>query len=200
MYLPFEICIILTNVNHEKTNFVIIQQSIGAYRKAVDEIEQLKKELWSMMINPSTTNMEKIHIIKELHLLTKTYTLFLRDLPFISSLTKYYDPEFSDPNYKKLPEPQNPEANENNTIDNEDLIEQKVSERLNKIVNESGLFFENINKTDTCKPVNTNKNIDDDVMENMQAQLNDDPKYFDKLMNNKGYQESVRRIQDILEE
>ena len=64
---------------------------VGGYRKAVDEIEQYKKELWSIMTEPNATNIEKLQITRELHNLTKTYTLLVRDLPFISNLTKYYD-------------------------------------------------------------------------------------------------------------
>lgn len=64
---------------------------VGVYRKAVDEIEQYKKELWKMMIDSKTTNLEKVQISKELHNLTKTSTLLLIDLPFVSNLTRYYD-------------------------------------------------------------------------------------------------------------
>ena len=35
---------------------------VGVHRKAIDEIEQCKKELWSMMANPDTTNVEKVQI------------------------------------------------------------------------------------------------------------------------------------------
>ena len=54
---------------------------IGVYRKAIDELEQCKKELWSMMMDPNTTNMEKVQAIKELHNLAKTSTLFTQNLP-----------------------------------------------------------------------------------------------------------------------
>ena len=43
------------------------------------------------MIDSKTTNLEKVQISKELHNLTKTSTLLLRDLPFVSNLTNYYD-------------------------------------------------------------------------------------------------------------
>ena len=77
---------------------------IGVYRKAIDELEQCKKELWSMMMDPNTTNMERVQIIKELHNLTKTSTLLLRDLPFVTNLSKYYDMELVDPEHNKSSE------------------------------------------------------------------------------------------------
>ena len=64
---------------------------VGVYRKAIDELEQCKKELWSMMRILIQRNMEKVQILKELHNLTKTSVLLLRDLPFVTNLSKYYD-------------------------------------------------------------------------------------------------------------
>src|SRR5215216_3095962 len=53
---------------------------VGAYRKCVDELELLKKEMWSILMNPNTTRETKILATKELHSLCKTYTLLIRDL------------------------------------------------------------------------------------------------------------------------
>jgi hypothetical protein len=69
---------------------------VGAYKKAIDEIEQYKKELWNIMTDPGATNMEKIQITKELHNLTKSFTLLLSDLTFVTNLSKYYDLELTD--------------------------------------------------------------------------------------------------------
>jgi hypothetical protein len=51
-----------------------------------------------MYVDKKTTPSERIQISKELHSLTKTYTLLLRDLPFISNLTNYYDIGFFNSN------------------------------------------------------------------------------------------------------
>ncbi len=64
---------------------------VGAYRKCIDEIGQLKKELWGIIMDTKTENYTKIQAIKELHNLSKTSVLLLRDLPFVANLSKYYD-------------------------------------------------------------------------------------------------------------
>lgn len=63
---------------------------IGIYRKAVDEIEQQKIELWKIFENSKTSQMGKIKSIRELHKLTITSTLLLTDLPFVTRLSKYF--------------------------------------------------------------------------------------------------------------
>ena len=52
---------------------------VYAYRKSIDEIEQLQKELWIICEDSKTTHMGKIKAIRELHKLTVTSTLLLRD-------------------------------------------------------------------------------------------------------------------------
>ena len=64
---------------------------IGTYKRAVDEIEQLKTEAWAIFMDSETSQSEKIHAIRELHSLTKTYVLLLKDLPFVTNLSKYYE-------------------------------------------------------------------------------------------------------------
>jgi len=174
---------------------------VGAYRKAVDELEQYKKELWSMMADPDTTNLEKVQITRELHNLTKTYTLLLRDLPFVTNLSKYYDLELTDPKYNKTRGSQNGLANENNNSDNKEIIEQKVSERLKKMITESGLFMSRDKSiTDSTKSTETNNKMTDSVMEAMQKQLNYNLNDMLESINNKDYQESIRKIKEIRED
>lgn len=170
---------------------------VGAYRKAVDEIEQYKKELWSIMTEPNVTNFEKVQITKELHNLTKTYTLLVRDLPFISNLTKYYDLGFMED--KETKDLQDVKVSVDYEIHNKEIIEQKVSERLNNLINESGLYnLEDKNILDTQSSVHPDKKMTDEVMNDMQAQLNND--HINKLLDSKDYQESVRKIREILED
>jgi hypothetical protein len=48
---------------------------VVAYRKHIDEIEQYKKETWNIVMDSKTTPETKIQAFKELHSLSKTYTL-----------------------------------------------------------------------------------------------------------------------------
>lgn len=175
---------------------------VGAYRKAVDEIEQYKRELWSMMTDPDTTNMEKVQIAKELHNLTKTFTLLLRDLPFVTNLSKYYNLELANPNFKHQGGSQDSDGNSNNEVDKE-LIDQKVSERLRKMIDESALFSsEQKRKIGIISPPPTDGDmkIDDHIMVEMQKQLNCNLNDVLESINNKDYQESIRRLKEIRED
>ena len=67
---------------------------IGIHRDALDEIQQLKNELWKIIMNSKSENSVKIAAVKELHNLVKTKVLILRDLPFITRISKYYDLQF----------------------------------------------------------------------------------------------------------
>ncbi len=60
---------------------------IRMYRKGIDELEQSKKELWSIMLDLDCIPLEKVGIAKEQESLSKTYMSLLRDLPFVSNLT-----------------------------------------------------------------------------------------------------------------
>jgi DNA-binding Xre family transcriptional regulator len=172
---------------------------IGVYRRTIDELEQCKKELWSMMMTNDTTHTEKIQIIKELHNLTKTHILLLRDLPFVTNLSKYYDLDLINSNSQKT----SPINSIENTKVEKEIIEQKVSERLRKMVNESALFnSEQKRKMGIISPplVNRDRNIDDEIMDEMQKQLNCNPEDILESINNKDYQESIQRLKDIRED
>ena len=184
---------------------------VGAYRKAVDEIEQLQKELWSMMMDPLTTNLEKVHIIKELHSLTKTYTLLLRDLPFISNLTKYYDlHDMENHRHKSSPYVSRESDNIvscgnsecNNAIQNKLSDEPKYSVNdLKKLKDESGLYLEEEKSiTDAIRPINSNKKKTDIVMDEMKSQIEGGKEFLDKLLNSKDYHESINRVKEIKED
>jgi hypothetical protein len=167
-----------------------------------------------MMMDPLTTNLEKVHIIKELHSLTKTYTLLLRDLPFISNLTKYYDLHDMENDRPKSPPPPprvlrkcdnmvncvNSEGN--NVLQNKLSVEPNDSaNELNKLKDESGLYFaeEKNGITDTNNPVNYNKKKTDVVMDEMKSQIEGGDEFLDKLLNSKEYHDSINRIKEIKE-
>ncbi len=44
----------------------------------------------------------KIQAFKELHSLSKTYTLLIKDLPFVTNLSKYYDKDILNLNYNNF--------------------------------------------------------------------------------------------------
>jgi hypothetical protein len=64
---------------------------VGAYRKCIDEIEQLKKEMWNITMDTKAEMHVRVQATKELHSLSKTSVLLIRDLPFVSNLSKLYD-------------------------------------------------------------------------------------------------------------
>jgi hypothetical protein len=64
---------------------------IGIHRDALDEIQQLKKEIWKIILHSKSINLVKIPAVKELYSLVKTKVLILIDLPFITRTSKYYD-------------------------------------------------------------------------------------------------------------
>jgi len=175
---------------------------VGVYRKTIDEIEQYKKEFWSMMIDPKTTKMEKIQIIKELHNLTKTQTLLIRDLPFVTNLSKYYNLELinADAHHQQT---STQVIVEDKKVEKE-IIEQKVSERLRKMVDESALFTPEQKRnmgiiSPSLSSTDGGKNIDDEIMVDIQKQLNPTPKDILESINNKDYQETIRRLKEIRE-
>lgn len=59
------------------------------YKKSMDKMDQYERELWGMAEDPSTKEKTKIKIFQELHELTKTSVLLLRDLPFLADWSKY---------------------------------------------------------------------------------------------------------------
>ena len=66
---------------------------ISIYRKCIDELELVKKECWSIIMNPSAKDSVKIQSLREIHSVTETMVLLLRDLPFVTNLSNYYDQE-----------------------------------------------------------------------------------------------------------
>lgn len=171
---------------------------VGIHRKIIDELEQFKKELWSIMKDPETTNMEKIQITRELHSLTKTHSLILRDLPFVTNLSKYYNLDLINANSRSQ------QTSSQKTIDEKsekEIIEQKVSERLRKMVDESALFTsEQKRKMGIIPSTNEEEKFTDPVMKSMQKQLTMTPKDILESINSKEYQQSIRKIKEIRED
>ena len=75
---------------------------IGAYRKCIDEVELYKEGLWRLVLSPEESGTVKVAAYKELHNMSKTSVLLLKDLPFVMNLSKYYDVDILDPNRESL--------------------------------------------------------------------------------------------------
>ena len=145
----------------------------------MDEIEQLKKEIWSILMDSNTTKETKILATKELHSLSKTYTLLIKDLPVVTNLSKYYDQDTLNSNYDNFLQSKNSYSNRTNQEIVRDSIQRKnfnKPENLDSpfdpngdscgktLVDESGLNVDNA--------PNKYKKLDDEIFETMQAQLN----------------------------
>jgi hypothetical protein len=72
---------------------------VGAYRKCIDEIAQYKKEVWDIVKDSKTDHPSRIQALKELHSLSKTYTLLIKDIPFVTNISKDYDKDIINSNY-----------------------------------------------------------------------------------------------------
>ena len=77
---------------------------VGAYRKCIDEIKHLKKEMWNVIMDSKVDMNNRIQDTKELHSLSKTYTLLIKDLPFVNNLSKFYDESMINSNYNNTKE------------------------------------------------------------------------------------------------
>ena len=128
---------------------------IGIHREALDEIQQLKNELWKIIMNSKSENSVKIAAVKELHNLVKTKVLILRDLPFITRLSKLYDLKLFD----------------NSLSSNSDSSSTSTIFRDNKSSDDPFGYKNSIEDSHLTDTINGHNNYDDDVMEAMQSQL-----------------------------
>jgi hypothetical protein len=158
---------------------------IGVYRKCIDEIEQLKKELWTMVMDSKTLEETRIHALKELHALSKTCTLLIKDLPFITSLSEYYGQNTSllESNYNDNPI-QSKEKRYSNKhhqdIDTDPTLRKELDRPGNsddlldsKKIKDFKIVVNRIDSNNKSHSINNNppKQIDDEIMKDMQSQL-----------------------------
>jgi hypothetical protein len=128
---------------------------IGIHREALDEIQQLKNELWKIIMDSKSESSVNIAVIKELHNLVKTKCLLLRDLPFITRMSKFYDLTLFD----------NSLANSSKSSATSTIYADNKSSENQFGYNNA---IKNSHITDT---INSHNNYDDDVMTAMQAQI-----------------------------
>ena len=191
---------------------------VGAYRKCIDEIEQLKKEMWNIIMDSKAEMYSRIQATKELHSLSKTSVLLLRDLPFVTNLSKFYDKDMLNSNYNNITQSKNEYSNRNNQEIVKDSIQRKDIDKSENLDN--SFDFNDINDRKTLedesglkadnKPQSKYKRLDDDVIEDMQRQMHitdslkgksiDEitPEDLDKIITPE-HKESIRKIREILD-
>ena len=190
---------------------------VGAYRKAIDEMDLLKKEIWNILMDTNTTRETKILATKELHSLCKTYTLLIKDLPFVTNISKYYDQDMLDSSYVCSLHSKGTFSNR----DYQEVVRESTQRKdFNKPENlDNPLDFNGINGEKTLaeengleddRTPNKYKNLDDKVFEYMQGQLHFSDSLKDKNIDaitdedlNKTitpeHKESVRKLRETLD-
>jgi hypothetical protein len=183
---------------------------VKVYRKAIDEVEEYKKHLWLMVMDLKVEHSTKVQALRELHSLSKTYTLLLKDLPFVTRLTKYYDKEALNLNYNDI------HSNRNN----QQFDKIKNTEHFNQLENmhnkndvnyeDRKIITNNNNNLNSNKNHNKIKHVDDEVMEEIikQDHMTDclKGKRYDEITQEDlekvipEYKEAIRKAKELLDE
>jgi hypothetical protein len=152
---------------------------IGVYRDAIDSLQMTTHELWKIVMDEKSSQSDKTAAIKEIHNIEKTKVLLLRDLPFITRLSKFYDLSLFN----------NSLSNKSNSysIDSKpkpfpNLLEKDHNERYKDLKNQfKDESIEDAIATITANKLQTNhtnsnvyKNVDDPIIEEMQRQSKTD--------------------------
>src|SRR6476660_7803684 len=147
---------------------------IAVYREAIDSLHQLTHELWKIVMDDKSSQSDKTAAIKEIHNIEKTKVLLLRDLPFITRLSKFYDLTLFDNSLSNK---------SSNFIDNKPkpipgVLEKNYKDRYQNFENK----FDNVDVNEALEILSGSKldmdntkpskydNIDDPVLEEMQRQ------------------------------
>ncbi len=191
---------------------------IGAYRKCIDEIDLLKKEMWKIILDTKAEIYSRIQATKELHSLSKTSVLLLRDLPFVTNLSKFYDENILDSNYKNI----TPSKTEYLNRNNQEIVEHSLQgkdfdspENLDNPIDsngiDGGIASVGENGLSADKSPKKYKCLDDKIFEDMQGQLHITDHLKDKNIDEltekdldgiitPQHKESVRRLRELLED
>ncbi len=193
---------------------------IGAHRKCIDEIEQLKKEMWKIIMDTKAEMHVRVQATKELHSLAKTSALLLRDLPFVANLSKLYDENTLNSIYNN----DSLQSNNEHLFGNIQEVARDYIQRNHhkKPENQDNPFdFNGVNGEKTLadesrsnaenKPQGKYKRLDRDVIEDMQRQMHiTDPlkdksieeitdEDLDKIITPQ-HKESIKKIQELLDD
>jgi hypothetical protein len=160
----------------------------------------LKKELWIIIMDSKVEMYCRIQATKELHSLSKTYTLLIKDLPFGTNLSKFYDPGLINSSYNNMAQSKNVyvimTGNEvaKNHIQGTDINPKNLDNPFNCDISKNDKTETELENTNT-NPSRKYKQVDDEVMENMQSQLNysDDTISADHLA-------SIQRLKELFDD
>src|SRR6476619_817836 len=114
-----------------------------------------------MVMESKVEHSVKVQAMRELHSLSKTYTLLLKDLPFVTLLTKYHDKSLLHLGYNYS----NQGCSNNQTIDKNLTYENyidKIHESQDRIDNKTIGTNNNFNSN---RNPNKIRNMDDEVGE-----------------------------------
>ncbi|HXS59834.1 MAG TPA: hypothetical protein VN703_03370 [Candidatus Sulfopaludibacter sp.] len=154
---------------------------VGAYRKCIDEIAQYKKEVWNMVIDSKTDHSIRIQALKELHSLSKTYTLLIKDIPFVTNISKCYDKDVLSSNY-------NDQSLHNNHIDEPYYQKNKFAkDQFDCADLEDSHITDNLNSSDKYE------NHEENFEKAIRAQL----KYNTVTPISKEHLESIRKLKEL---
>jgi hypothetical protein len=172
---------------------------VEAYRKCIDKLDLLKKETWSILMDPNTTKETKILATKELHSLCKTYTILIKDIPFVTNISKYYDKDALDSSYNDPLQSKGAYLNKNDLYAARNQIEGRDNDRPENPDNPfEGNIIEcytkeyNALEDNNCESPNKHKQVDYVITETMEAQLN----YGDNALSNE-HLEGIKRQRNI---
>ena len=160
----------------------------------------------------------RVQATKELHSLSKTSVLLLRDLPFVTNLSKFYDEDILDSNSNNITQSTNQYSNRNNRdIDNNPIDRKDIykSANLDKSFDSNGihegktLADESVLNVEK-KPQSKYKRLDSDVIEDMQRQMHITDSLKDKDIEKlteedldkiitPEHRESVRKLRELLD-
>ena len=192
---------------------------IGAHRKCFDEIERLKKEMWKIIMDSKAEMHDRVQATKELHSLSKTSILFLRDLPFVANLSKLYDENTLNSIYDdSLQSRKNDCSNTNNQEFVKDASLVKDIDRPKNLDNSfdsnyisGGKTFVSESEVKADNSPNKHKYLDDKVFEDMQRQMHITDhlkgKSMEEITNEDldgiitpEHKESIRKIEELLDD
>jgi len=159
---------------------------VGAYRKCIDEIAQYKKEVWNIVLDSKTDHSTRIQALKELHSLSKTYTLLIKDIPFVTNISKDYDKDIINSNYNGLPY-----LNKNQQKLHNGINSNKTRESYNQF---DFTDIKDSHITDTINSLNRLSN-QDEFSKSLQAQSN----YDIDNTSSQEHLESISKLQKMKE-
>jgi hypothetical protein len=153
---------------------------VGAYRKCIDEISQYKKEIWNIVIDSKIDQTTRIQALKELRSLSKTYTLLIKDIPFVTNISKYYDKDIINSIYNNL-------SLHNNRIDNPNSKKKCLLENNQSVFAD----IEDSHITDTINSSDRVKDREEELTKTLRAQLN----YNDDDLISQEHLETIKRLE-----